>query len=189
MKKILVLSAFALLATAQVASADRGRHRGHWKHRERPAATWSGGVSVTTPRVVVQPRVVVKSRPVYVQRPRVVRRPIYVQAPVIQYRYTNYYQRPSVLVENYPAQTGYYWVAGSWSWNGYEWTWTAGHYEPDPNYVEQSYDSGYNYDYSYQSPSYSTSTQVQSGPGYSYGYSYQSPSVGVSAHVHSGGCH
>ena len=182
MKKILVLSALTLVALAGVASADRGRHRGHWKHR--PAASWSGGVHVSSPRVVVKPRVVVQSRPGYVQRPRVVRRPIFVKAPVIQYRYTNYYQRPQILVENYPAQSGYYWVAGSWSWNGYEWVWTAGHYEPDPNYVESyaqpTYDDSYNYDYNYQSPGYSTSTHVHAGNG---GYSYD-----YSAHAHTGGC-
>lgn len=91
----------------------------------------------------MQPRVVVQPRPVYVQRTRVVRRPIYVQAPTIRYRYYDYYTRPTVLVENYAPMTGYYWVAGSWSWNGYEWMWTAGHYEPDPNYSEPCDHDGY----------------------------------------------
>jgi hypothetical protein len=39
---------------------------------------------------------------------------------------------------------GYYWVPGQWSWNGYEWIWQAGHYQPDPNYVTPGYvDPGY----------------------------------------------
>ena len=61
-------------------------------------------------------------------------------------RYYDYYQQPAVLAENYAPMTGYYWVAGQWAWNGYEWKWTAGHYEPDPSYVEPSYD--YNNGYS-----------------------------------------
>ncbi|HEU4611898.1 MAG TPA: hypothetical protein VFS15_07465, partial [Kofleriaceae bacterium] len=99
----------------------------------------------TSPRVRVDRHV---ERRVVVQQPhrvyrhhhdRFVRRPIYVKAPRIRYRYYNYYQRPAVLVENYAPMTGYYWVAGQWSWNGYEWIWTAGHYEPDPAYFEASF--------------------------------------------------
>ena len=48
-----------------------------------------------------------------------------------------------MLAEDYAAMPGYYWVAGHWDWNGYEWLWTAGHYEPDPNYYDQGYDTGY----------------------------------------------
>jgi hypothetical protein len=146
MKRILVLSALTLAMVGGVASADRGRR--HWKQHHRGGVSWSGGVMVSGPRIVA-PRVVVQSRPVYVQRPHVVRRPIYVQAPAIRVRYYNYYQRPAVIAENYNTMPGYYWVAGSWSWNGYEWMWTAGHYEPDPNYVEQSYDYPPSYDGSY----------------------------------------
>ena len=51
---------------------------------------------------------------------------------------------------------------GNWQWNGYEWTWTAGHYEPDPNasgYYSNSYDSQYysenpNYDASFEAGVY-----------------------------------
>jgi len=63
-----------------------------------------------------------------------VRRPIYVSRPVIRERYYDYRYRPSLIVENYPARDGYYWVAGQWTWDGYEWQWQPGHYEPDPNY-------------------------------------------------------
>lgn len=149
MKRTLVLSVLTLAVLAGVASADH-RHRGRW---QRTNASWSGGVTVTSaPRARfdrrIDRRVVVQQpRRVYVQRHRVVRRPIYVQAPRIRYRHYNYYQRPAVLVENYAPMTGYYWVAGQWAWNGYEWTWTAGHYEPDPSYIDPGYSSDYDYDY------------------------------------------
>ena len=70
----------------------------------------------------------------------VVRRPIFVSRPIIRARYYDYYRRPALVVENYAPMTGYYWVAGQWSWNGYEWQWQPGHYQPDPNYID---DSGY----------------------------------------------
>jgi len=96
MRKVL-LSFITLALLAGVASADRDRGRGRWKHQrgDRGGASWSGGV-----RVHKQPaRVYREPRRVYVQRPRVVRRPIYVQRPVIQYRYYNYYQRPRIVAE------------------------------------------------------------------------------------------
>jgi hypothetical protein len=63
-----------------------------------------------------------------------VRRPIYVGRPVIRERYYDYRYRPNLIVENYPARDGYFWVAGQWTWDGYEWQWQPGHYEPDPSY-------------------------------------------------------
>lgn len=75
------------------------------------------------------------------------RRPIYVHRPVIRERYYDHYRRPSVIVENYGPVAGYYWVAGSWQWNGYEWLWQPGHYEPDPSYVGAAYDGGYDDSY------------------------------------------
>jgi hypothetical protein len=136
MKKLL-LSFLALGLLAGVASADhrRGGWNRHDGHRNR---TWNTSVNVSVERPVY------RTRPVYYQRTRVVRRPIYVQRPVVQYRYYNYYQRPTVIAESYPSMDGYYWVAGQWSWTGYEWQWTAGHYEPDPNYGNaNSYYDGY----------------------------------------------
>jgi hypothetical protein len=150
MKRIL-LSFLALGLLAGVASADhrRGGWGRHHNNNNRGGVSWSGGVSVqSTPvRVYQQPR------RVYVERTRVVRRPIYVQRPRIQYRYYNYYQRPTVVAENYDAMPGYYWVAGQWSWSGAEWVWYQGHYEPDPNYVDPSY-SQPTYDNSYDSNYY-----------------------------------
>lgn len=74
---------------------------------------------------------------------RVVRRPIFVSRPIIREHYYNYYRRPALVVENYSPMNGYYWVPGQWSWSGYEWVWQPGHYQPDPNYIDQGYDQGY----------------------------------------------
>ena len=65
------------------------------------------------------------------------RHPIYVDRPYIRERYYDYYRRPAVIVENYASMDGYTWVAGAWQWNGYEWIWQPGHYEPIV------YDNGY----------------------------------------------
>jgi hypothetical protein len=164
MKRIILSALVALTALGGVASADN--HRGNVRHSQ-------GGVTVTPSRGhYQQPRGYYQQRPSYnrysrpsyrntyvVSRPayRYVRRPIYVQRPVIRYRYTNYYARPTVLVENYAAMPGYFWVAGQWSWNGYEWLWTPGHYEPDPNatgYYSNAYGSQYS-DNPYYDPNYS----------------------------------
>ena len=82
------------------------------------------------------------NRPVYTSgyRHTYVRRPIYVSRPIIRQRYYDYRYRPQLIVENYPARDGYFWVAGQWTWNGYEWLWQPGHYEPDPNYTGYYYD-------------------------------------------------
>jgi hypothetical protein len=63
------------------------------------------------------------------------RGPIYMPRPIIRQRYSNYYQRPSLIAESYGAMPGYSWVAGAWLWNGYEWIWQPGHYQPDPGYT------------------------------------------------------
>ena len=151
MKRIILAIAAVALAGG-VASADRwhggrGGERGerHYEHSYR-----EGGVRVTPSyrgnyhynggyRY---------ERPVYTggYRYSYARRPIYVERPIIRTHYYDYRYRPQILVENYPARDGYYWVAGQWTWDGYEWIWTPGHYEPDPNwgvsagvYVEGGY--------------------------------------------------
>jgi hypothetical protein len=58
------------------------------------------------------------------------RRPIYVERPYIRERYFDYYRRPALIVENYAPMDGYTWVPGSWQWDGYEWIWQPGHYQP-----------------------------------------------------------
>jgi len=60
-------------------------------------------------------RVVVHNAPRY---HGVVRRPIFVARPVMDRRYFSYYQRPSLIVENYSAMPGYFWVPGTWTWSG-----------------------------------------------------------------------
>jgi hypothetical protein len=145
MKRI-IITLLALATFGGVASADRFHGPTVRDHRtgyvQRPAARYNN-----------YNRTYTYSRPTYrYTRPavRVVRRPIYVQRPVIAYRYYNYYQRPAIVAENYPARDGYYWVAGQWQWNGYEWIWQAGHYEPDQNYYNNGYyDSGYYHDSGY----------------------------------------
>jgi hypothetical protein len=105
--------------TVVVRDHDRG-HRGTVVIRDRDRGYRGGG------------RVIVRGDSRY--RDHGYRRPIYVSRPVIRHRYYNYYSRPSLIVENYNPIAGYYWVRGSWSWNGFEWIWTPGHYEPDPSY-------------------------------------------------------
>jgi hypothetical protein len=93
------------------------------------------------------------------QRVRYERRPVYVNngrfvfnggitrtynRPVIRHRYYDYRYRPSIFVENYDPVPGYIWVAGSWSWNGYEWIWSSGYFAVDQNYTEEVY---YDQDY------------------------------------------
>lgn len=167
MKRI-IITLLALVTLGGVASADRGRPPTVRDHR-------SGGV-VVQPAPGYQRRYQWHQQPRYNQNYRYQRpgyryysrpsyytrgygyyapRPIYVRRPYIQYRYFNYYQRPSLIVERYPSIAGYIWVAGQWSWDGYEWIWQPGHYEPDPSYTGvysnqlPSYDGTYYYDNGY----------------------------------------
>lgn len=166
MLKFLPLTALALGLSSGVALADHHReysrgatyehrapvvvrdHRGYdnrgWERRGYDNRGWDrrGGYEN---RVVVRDRGWYGGGGAYVHDGasyrHFVRRPIYVSRPVIRERYYNYYRRPALVVESYGPRDGYYWVAGAWSWNGFEWIWQPGHYEPDPNYVEPYYDS------------------------------------------------
>jgi hypothetical protein len=171
MLKLLSFTALALGLSSGVALADRD-HRGgdhrpvYTEHRSAPQVVrdhreyrggavihngGNGGFNRTTVVREGRPyyrdhggsRVVIRGERFHPYYHNVVRRPIYVSRPIIRARYYDYYRRPSIIVENYGPRAGYYWVAGQWSWNGYEWLWQPGHYEPDPNYVDQAYDSGY----------------------------------------------
>jgi len=160
MLKLVTLTALALGLSSGVALAD---HRGGESHGDRRAVVehrapvvrdhgreWHGGNQWRGQTFVREGygdhgggHVVVR-QPYYRHDYRVVRRPIFVSRPIIRDHYYNYYRRPALVVENYGAMPGYYWVAGGWSWNGYEWLWQPGHYEPDPNYVDSAYaDPGY----------------------------------------------
>jgi len=114
-RRALILSSLALVLSGGAALADRyrgGYARGGYS---RPVVTHS----------YVSPRVHVSAGYGYGYR-----RPIYMRAPVIRERYYNYRYRPALIAENYAAMDGYVWVRGSWAWNGYEWIWQPGHYQP-----------------------------------------------------------
>ncbi|MBV8758253.1 MAG: hypothetical protein JO257_13285 [Deltaproteobacteria bacterium] len=177
MKRIILALAVVGLAGG-VASADRwhggGGGRGEFHGRGELHGggggqvvvrdhRWEGGVHVS-PSYRGNYRY---ERPVYNNsyRYNVVRRPIYVERPIIRQRYYDYRYRPEVIVENYGARDGYYWVNGAWQWNGYEWIWQPGHYEPDPNWVAPS--SYYDQSSYYQQPTYvDPSVSVGVGVGY-----------------------
>lgn len=94
----------AVALLAGVASADH--YRGGWHGR---GAGW-------------------RVAPAYAYRYE--RRPIYVARPYIAERYYDVRVRPRLYVESYPAVEGYAWIRGHWQWNGYEWLWRPGHYQP-----------------------------------------------------------
>lgn len=182
MRKIIPLALMALTLMGGTALADRGRwdrdtsHRAggttvrdsRWRgdHRDRDRRVYRNydrdrRVYRQYDRDRYRRRVVVQRRPVYANNGRFVFGGNYYRAysrPVIRQRYYDYRYRPQIVVENYDPVPGYIWVRGSWSWNGYEWIWTAGHYEPDPQYQQwYGYDSNgdgyaddYNYDPNYQ---------------------------------------
>lgn len=167
MLKLLPLTALALGLSSGVALADHHGGDSHRDHRvvvEHRAATvvrdhgreWHGGGAVVRGGGEWRGRSFVEhgGGRVVVREPYRhgygygygygVRRPIFVSRPIIRDHYYNYYRRPALIVESYGAMPGYYWVAGQWSWNGYEWIWQPGHYEPDPSYVDPAYaDPGY----------------------------------------------
>ncbi len=105
MRRVLMLSTLALVLSSGAAFADHWRGGWHGGYR--------GGVVV---------------RPGY--GGGYYRRPIYVGGPVIREHYYSYYHRPALIVENYGPMDGYVWVRGHWAWNGYEWMWSPGHYQP-----------------------------------------------------------
>jgi hypothetical protein len=152
MKRIITLALLGITLTTGAALADRDRgHRNNDRrhdrveHRDRGGrdrvvhrdrGRWDRGRDRVIIRDRDRHRHVHRSRPVYRNNTfyfdggvtRVYR------APTVRYRYRNYYQRPTVLVENYDPMPGYVWVQGNWNWNGYEWVWMPGHYEVDANY-------------------------------------------------------
>lgn len=159
MLKLLPVTALALGLSGGVALADHGRagdHRGvSVEHRAAPEHVvvrgnvgGHGAVAVRDHRdfrggydrarydhgyrAGYGGRVVVNGGPRYYGG--YARRPIYVGRPVIRERYYNHYRRPALVVENYGARPGYFWVSGAWGWNGGEWIWTPGYYQPDDSY-------------------------------------------------------
>ncbi len=163
MLKLVPLTALALGLSSGVALADhpRGEYRGESRGDRRAVVEhrapvvrdhgrdFHGGGEWRGRTVVREGREFRGGGRVVVREPyrrdyRVVRHPIFVSRPIIRGHYYNHYRRPSLIVESYGAMPGYYWVAGQWSWNGYEWLWEPGHYQPDPSYVDPAYaDPGY----------------------------------------------
>ncbi|MDQ3365514.1 MAG: hypothetical protein M3680_08805 [Myxococcota bacterium] len=186
MRRILPFTLLALTLLGGTALADRGRYSRDTSHR-------SGGTVVRDhrhdgyrdTRVRVDRRydrnnhrsrrAVVERRPVYVTNGRYtftggISRSY--SRPVIQQRYYDYRYRPQLIIENYDPVPGYVWVQGAWNWNGYEWTWVAGHYHPDPSYGSQysgSYNNGGYYDSGqYSGPYNGPSNGQYYGDGYQY---------------------
>ncbi|MBA3542681.1 MAG: YXWGXW repeat-containing protein [Deltaproteobacteria bacterium] len=141
-----------------VATADRHHgNRGGVRGGRGPVVVRGGGPVVRGGGpVVVRGDRRHYSGPVRANRRVIDRRPIYVSnnqftfrggvttryvRPAIRQRYYDVRYRPSVIVESYPAQSGYIWVSGQWSWGGSEWVWVSGHYEADPQYSVY-YDDG-----------------------------------------------
>ena len=150
MRRILTFSLLALTLFGGVAMADHERHWGgrdrdrRDDRRDRRDDRRQGGVIVRDHRgpVVIRDRgrpgrrAVVRNR-VYVNNGHHVfgngYRRAYVR-PVIRQRYYDVRYRPTIIVENMEPVPGYVWVRGNWSWNGREWQWVSGHYEPDMRY-------------------------------------------------------
>ncbi|HEY4175951.1 MAG TPA: hypothetical protein VGM90_03935 [Kofleriaceae bacterium] len=149
MKRIILMALTGLTLSSGVALADRhggghDRREERQDHREirqdrreirqdrredhrwdrRADSRWGGN------------RTYVRSRPVYRNNTWYFNGGVTrtYHRPEIRYHYRNYYQRPTILVENYDPMPGYVWVAGNWAWSGFEWTWSPGHYEVDANY-------------------------------------------------------
>ena len=151
MRRIITLTALALGLTGGVAAADRFHGPGGVVREHR-----DGGRFQRFERPSYNQRFSRGGTRVYINNDRGYRRPIYANRdnrfyfsagvhrpyyrPVINYHYRTYAQRPTVIVENYDQVPGYIWIAGQWSWNGYEWVWLSGHYEADV-----SYDGAYDY--------------------------------------------
>jgi len=147
MRRIITLTLLVLTATAGSAMADRRDHgrnqrpviRDHRNHNQR---------HVQPRREVRRDYRYVDRRPVRVNNGRFVFNGGYTRTytrPVIRHHYTNYRVRPQILVENYETVPGYIWVAGQWQWNGYQWTWVDGHYQPDQSYQYSNFDNGSDY--------------------------------------------
>ena len=141
MRRLLPLTLLALTLLGGVALADRDRGRYDRRDDRRDYRRDDRRGPVVRDHRDYRParhdrRVVTRNR-VYVNNGRYVFNGGYTRTyvrPVIRQRYYNVRMRPTILVENYEPVPGYIWLAGNWQWNGYEWVWTSGHYEPDTRY-------------------------------------------------------
>jgi hypothetical protein len=148
MKKI-ILSALVLALTSGAAMADRSHGSGHASGGARQGGVvvhsngghsnggfrgnsgWHGNETVREHGGYNR-----GYEPRYYHNHGVARGNIWFNRPEIREHYYHYGYRPSLIVENYGARDGYVFVRGDWQWNGAEWMWQPGHYEPDQAYVE-----------------------------------------------------
>jgi hypothetical protein len=141
MMKLISVTALVLGLSSGAALADRvGEHRAVVEHRGASSGVvvrdrgWHNGAIIAHDRGWYGGGRVAFHGPGYGYG--YARRPIYVNRPYIGARYYNYHRRPELIVENYGPRAGYFWVSGAWAWNGAEWVWAPGHYQPDPSYVD-----------------------------------------------------
>ncbi|MBS1119945.1 MAG: repeat (2 copies) [Deltaproteobacteria bacterium] len=153
-RRLITLSVLLVTLAGGTSIADHGRGRGRDRgpvvrdHRDRDDRRTVRDNRRDNRRRYEGPiranRRVVDRRPIYVSNGRFVFQGgvsrTYTR-PVIRQRYFDVRIRPQIIVESYPAQAGYIWVTGQWSWAGNEWTWVSGHYEADPSFSVY-YDDG-----------------------------------------------
>lgn len=147
MRKLAIATLLVILGTSATAMADRDYRRGGRDNDRRGYVQRDRGWNNSNYRRDVRRdyrrdyrRDVRRDyrRPVYVNNGRYTfndGRYYSYRRPIINRRYTSYSYRPQILIENYDPMPGYIWVQGNWSWNGYEWIWTSGHYAVDTAYV------------------------------------------------------
>jgi len=142
MRKVLSFTILALLSTGGIALAER---RGGGPVRDHR----SGGMYSAPSAVHGGFRGGHGGGNVVVARPGVQHQPVYARGGRFQFsggfsiaaprtvttqRYHDHSIRPQAFVEPYQQVPGYTWVPGQWQWNGYEWTWIAGYYQPTAAY-------------------------------------------------------
>jgi len=158
MKKI-ILSALVLALTSGAAMADRSHGGGHASGGTRQGgvvvhnnggfheggyrggnAGWHGNVTVHDrggyDRGGYDRGYNRGYEPRYYHTRGVARGNIWFNRPEIREHYYHYGYRPNLMVEDYGYREGYIFVRGNWQWDGGEWIWQPGHYEPDQAYVE-----------------------------------------------------
>jgi hypothetical protein len=79
-----------------------------------------GGVASASPYHRVERR--------EIRNERVERREIRNERVERAEHFRDYRVRPAVRFERFENRSGFRWVAGAWSWDGYEWIWASGHY-------------------------------------------------------------
>lgn len=47
----------------------------------------------------------------------------------VTHRHFDQHHRPTAIAETHEYGTGYTWMPGQWTWNGYEWIWQPGYYQ------------------------------------------------------------